>query len=198
MTIKLIVGLQNPGASYERTRHNAGGWFVEALADKFGAEFRAHKLFHGDVASINLDGHACHLLRPTTWMNQCGRSVRALCQFYRIEPEHVLVAHDDLDLPVGSARLKTGGGHGGHNGLRDLIANLGGPDFQRLRLGIGHPGSKDLVLDYVLGKPSSSDKQAICDAIDRAIDVMPKILDGQLSKAMNALHTDKKPNKPEE
>jgi len=192
MTIKLIVGLQNPGASYERTRHNAGGWFVEALADKVGAEFRAHKSFHGDVSSINLDGHACHLLRPTTWMNQCGRSVRALCQFYRIAPEDVLIAHDELDLPVGSVRLKTGGGHGGHNGLRDLIANLQGPGFQRLRLGIGHPGSKDLVHDYVLGKPSSSDKQNIADAIDRAVDIMPKILDGQFSAAMNTLHTDKK------
>lgn len=198
MTIKLIVGLQNPGASYERTRHNAGGWFVEALANHQRAEFRAHKSFHGDVSSINLDGHACHLLLPTTWMNQCGRSVRALCQFYRIAPEEVLIAHDELDLPVGTARLKTGGGHGGHNGLRDLIANLGGAGFQRLRIGIGHPGSKDLVHDYVLGKPSSSDKHSIVDALNRAIDVMPQILDGQFSKAMNALHTDKKPNKPEE
>jgi|TARA_R110002126_G_scaffold272886_1_gene417194 PTH1 family peptidyl-tRNA hydrolase len=192
MTIKLIVGLQNPGASYEPTRHNAGGWFVRALADTCGAEFRAHKSFHGDVASINLDGHACHLLLPTTWMNQCGRSVRALCQFYRIAPENVLIAHDELDLSVGVVRFKTGGGHGGHNGLRDLIANLQGPGFQRLRIGIGHPGSKDLVLDYVLGKPSSSDKHAINQAILCAIDVTPKLLGGQFSSAMNILHTDKK------
>lgn len=191
MTIKLIVGLQNPGASYEPTRHNAGGWFVQALADSCGAEFRANKSFHGDVASINLDGHACHLLLPTTWMNQSGRAVRALCQFYRIAPEHVLIAHDELDLPPGVVRFKTGGGHGGHNGLRDLIANLQGPGFQRLRLGIGHPGSKDLVLDYVLGKPSLSDKQAIGHAISDAIDVIPKLLDGQFSAAMNVLHSDK-------
>lgn len=192
MTIKLIVGLQNPGASYEPTRHNAGGWFVRALADTCSAEFRTHKSFHGDVASINLDGHACHLLLPTTWMNQCGRSVRALCQFYRITPEEVLIAHDELDLPVGSARLKTGGGHGGHNGLRDLIAHVQGSDFHRLRMGIGHPGSKDLVLDYVLGKPSLLEKEAINHAIACAIDVIPKVLDGQFVAAMNRLHTDNK------
>ncbi|NCT56748.1 MAG: aminoacyl-tRNA hydrolase [Legionella sp.] len=191
MTIKLIVGLQNPGASYEATRHNAGGWFVQALADSCGAEFRAHKLFHGDVASIHLDGHTCHLLLPTTWMNQSGRAVRALCQFYRIAPEEVLIAHDELDLSPGVVRFKTGGGHGGHNGLRDLIANLQGPGFQRLRIGIGHPGSKDLVLDYVLGKPSVSEKQAIYDAIANAMDVTPKIIDGQFSAAMNVLHSDK-------
>ena len=125
-------------------------------------------------------------------MNQCGRAVRALCQFYRMTPEEVLVAHDDLDLPVGVIRLKTGGGHGGHNGLRDVMAHLQTPGFQRLRIGIGHPGSKDLVSDYVLGKPSLSEKKHICDAIDSTMDVVPKILGGQFSAAMNILHTDKK------
>ena len=177
MTIKLIVGLQNPGASYEPTRHNAGGWFVRALAETCGVEFRAHKSFHGDVASINLDGRTCHLLLPTTWMNQCGRAVRAWCQFYNITAENVLIAHDDLDLSSGI--------------IRDLIAHLQCPGFHRLRIGIGHPGTKDLVLDYVLGKPSSSDKQAINEAIQCAINVTPKLLDGQFSAAMNVLHTAK-------
>ncbi|MCH9755934.1 MAG: aminoacyl-tRNA hydrolase [Gammaproteobacteria bacterium] len=198
MTIKLVVGLQNPGASYERTRHNAGGWFARALVEQLGASFRLHKSFHGEVASVELNGRQFHVLLPNTWMNQSGRSVRSLCQFYRIEPDAVLVAHDELDLPVGTARLKTGGGHGGHNGLRDLMAHAGGAHFHRLRLGIGHPGHKDLVHDYVLGKPSTGDKQQIDMAIERAMDVMPEMISGQLSVAMKALNTTKKPDKKEE
>lgn len=192
MTVRLVVGLQNPGASYECTRHNAGGWFARALAEQLGASFRLHKSFHGEVASIEIDGRQFHVLLPHTWMNQSGRSVRALCQFYRIEPTEVLVAHDELDLPVGVARLKTGGGHGGHNGLRDLIAHAEGKQFHRLRLGIGHPGHKDLVHDYVLGKPSAADRAAIDAAIERAMDVLPELISGAFSKAMNALHTEKK------
>lgn len=192
MTIQLVVGLQNPGASYERTRHNAGGWFVRALAEREGGQFKAHKTFHGEVASIHLLNHPIHLLLPTNWMNQSGRSVRALMQFYRIPPEAVLVAHDELDLPVGVARLKAGGGHGGHNGLRDLIAHAEGAKFHRLRLGIGHPGHRDLVTDYVLGKPSPDDKAAIDDAILRALDVMPDVVSGEFARAMKTLNTEKK------
>ncbi len=198
MTVKLVVGLQNPGASYERTRHNAGAWFARALVEQLGASFRVHKTFHGEVASVELEGRQFHVLLPNTWMNQSGRAVRALCQFYRIEPNEVLVAHDELDLPVGTAKLKTGGGHGGHNGLRDLLAHAGGAQFHRLRLGIGHPGHKDLVTDYVLGKPSSDDKQNIDMAISDAMDVMPEIISGQLSCAMKALNTGKKTENKEE
>ena len=189
MTIKLVVGLQNPGAAYARTRHNAGGWFAHALVKLWGATFKLHKSFHGEVASLEIDGHAFHVLLPHTWMNQSGRSVQALCRFYHITPEAILVAHDELDLPTGAARLKTGGGHGGHNGLRDLIAHAGGANFHRLRLGIGHPGDKDLVLDYVLGKPSPEDKQAIERAIQRAVDVFPDVISGQFEKVKTILHT---------
>lgn len=191
MTVKLVVGLQNPGASYERTRHNAGGWFARALVEQLGASFRLHKSFQGEVASVALDGRPFHVLLPNTWMNQSGRSVRSLCQFYQIDPNQVLVAHDELDLPVGVARLKTGGGHGGHNGLRDLIAHAGGANFHRLRLGIAHPGHKDLVTDYVLGKPSPDERQQIDRAISEAMDVMPEVISGQLSCAMKALNTGK-------
>ncbi len=191
MTIKLVVGLQNPGASYERTRHNAGGWFARTLAEQLGVTFRPHKAFHGEVASAELDGQVFYILLPDTFMNESGRAVRALCQLYQIDPEAGLVAHDELDLPVGVARLKTGGGHGGHNGLRDLMAHAGGANFHRLRLGIGHPGHKDLVLDYVLGKPSQADRQAIDTAIQHATDVMPNIISAQFSAAKLALHTKK-------
>jgi peptidyl-tRNA hydrolase, PTH1 family len=191
MTIKLVVGLQNPGASYERTRHNAGGWFARTLAEQLGVTLRPHKAFHGDVASAELGGQLFYILLPHTFMNQSGRAVRALCQFYKIEPDSVLVAHDELDLPAGIARLKTGGGHGGHNGLRDLIAHAGGSNFHRLRLGVGHPGHKDLVLDYVLGKPSQADKQAIDDAIRRATEIMPDVILERFSAAKLALHTKK-------
>ncbi|MDF1678762.1 MAG: aminoacyl-tRNA hydrolase [Legionellaceae bacterium] len=198
MTIKLVVGLQNPGASYERTRHNAGGWFARALVEQLGATLRLHKSFHGEVASVELNGRQFHVLLPNTWMNQSGRSVRALCQFYRILPEEVLVAHDELDLPVGTVKLKTGGGHGGHNGLRDLIAHAGGAEFHRLRLGIAHPGHRDLVTDYVLGKPSPDDKKAIDEAISRAMDIMPEVISGAFPKAMKALNTGQKTTRKEE
>nr|MCH9689180.1 aminoacyl-tRNA hydrolase [Gammaproteobacteria bacterium] len=157
-----------------------------------------HKTFHGEFASADLNGQPFYILLPNTWMNQSGRSVRALSQFYRIEPEAILVAHDELDLPIGEARLKTGGGHGGHNGLRDLIAHAGGANFHRLRLGIGHPGHKDLVHDYVLGKPSVDDRQKMNRAIDRAIDVMPDVILAQFSAAKTTLHTKQAIEKKEE
>lgn len=189
MLIKLIVGLRNPGSAYEQTRHNAGAWFIDVMASTLHLSFKINKKVHGDVAEFNSDSGRCYALLPTTFMNHSGQSVRALCDFYRIEPQEILVAHDELDLPSGCVKLKTGGGHGGHNGLRDMIAHLGTTEFHRLRFGIGHPGSKELVLDYVLGKPSQLDKMNILEAIGRAVDVVPTLLKGQLALAMNQLHS---------
>ncbi len=188
MTIKLIVGLQNPGAVYVQTRHNAGGWFVDALGKHYRLSFKANKKMQGEVAEIELEGVRCYVLLPLTFMNHSGQSVRALSEFYRIHPQDILVAHDELDLPTGRVKLKTGGGHGGHNGLRDIIAHLGSTEFHRLRLGIGHPGHKDGVLDYVLGKPSQEDKTHLLEAIERAVDVVPLLLHGRIDLAMNQLN----------
>lgn len=188
MAIKLIIGLQNPGSAYEHTRHNAGGWFVNALALRHGAHFKLEKKMQAELTDLELNGHLSKLVLPTTFMNHSGQPVRAISQFYRIQTEELLVVHDELDLPVGRAKLKKGGGHGGHNGLRDITAHLGSNEFYRLRLGIGHPGHKDLVHQYVLGKPSINDRQLVYDAIDRAIAVIPLILSGDLAKAMNQLN----------
>lgn len=187
MSIKLIVGLRNPGSNYAGTRHNAGGWFVEALGLQHHLSFKSDKKINGELAVMNLGDNSCYLLLPHTFMNVSGTPVRVLAQFYRILPEEILVAHDDLDLPVGVVRLKKGGGHGGHNGLRDIIEHLGTKDFNRLRIGIGHPGHKDLVHDFVLGKPSMHDKQLIIDGIESAIDIMPKLFT-DIAAAMNILH----------
>ena len=187
--IKLIVGLGNPGPKYSETRHNAGFWFVEDLASQYRSRFLPEKKFHGEVARINLEGKDIWLLKPETYMNRSGLSVVSLAAFYKIAPEHILVAHDEIDLKAGTARLKSGGGHGGHNGLRDIISHLGTKDFQRLRIGVDHPGSKDLVVDYVLKRPDSKDRQAIEDSINDALRVMPKIAAGEWEKAMHQLHT---------
>lgn len=191
MSIKLIVGLGNPGADYEKTRHNAGAWLVEALASQNNILFKPEPKFKGISACLHHAGHDFRLLIPTTFMNLSGQSVRALADFYKIEPVQILVAHDDLDLPVGIAKIKRGGGHGGHNGLRDIIAHLHTNDFYRLRIGIGHPGQRDLVHDYVLQKPNKSDQQQIDDAITSALIVIPDILNGHVEKAMQKLHTEK-------
>lgn len=188
MTIKLIVGLRNPGAAYEHTRHNAGGWFLDALSKQFHFSFKINKKMQGEVAEIESDGSRCYALLPLTFMNHSGQSVRALCDFYRIQPQEIVVVHDEMDLPPGRVKLKTGGGHGGHNGLRDIIAHLGTSDFHRIRLGIGHPGHKDMVLDYVLGKPSQDNKKQILQAIERAVDIVPLLLKGPLALAMNQLN----------
>jgi len=186
--VLLIVGLGNPGAQYTQTRHNAGFWFVDALTRTARIECRYDSKFHGEVAKC--DGTSAYwLLKPTTFMNHSGRAVQALQQFYKIPATQMLVVHDDLDLPVGTARLKRGGGHGGHNGLRDIIAQLGTPDFLRLRLGIGHPGQREQVVDYVLKKASVADKQAINDAIERSLTVLPELLSGAIEKAMQRLHS---------
>jgi PTH1 family peptidyl-tRNA hydrolase len=191
--LKLVVGLGNPGAKYARTRHNAGWWFVEALARRHGAEFRAESRHQGEVARLRmpLPGGAVSelwLLKPTTFMNKSGGAVASLAHFHRITPAEILIVHDELDLPSGTARLKLGGGHGGHNGLRDTSAALG-PDYWRLRIGIGHPGHKDLVLDYVLQRAAIEDERAIEVAVDRALDALPVLLEEGAEKAMTRLHT---------
>ncbi|QDP71857.1 aminoacyl-tRNA hydrolase [Legionella israelensis] len=187
--IKLIIGLQNPGSAYEHTRHNAGGWFVAALAQHNGLQFKAEKKFHCKLTELNLNHTSCKLVIPLGFMNHSGQPVQALSHFYQIKDHEILVAHDELDLPAGRIKLKTGGGHGGHNGLRDIINKLGSNDFHRLRIGIGHPGHKDLVHSYVLSKPSVHDRQLIVDAIDRGLAVMPTAIGGDMAEAMNQLNS---------
>lgn len=188
MSIKLIIGLQNPGATYEPTRHNVGGWFARALARTYQRSIKSDKKMNAELADFIHEGKTCIIALPLTFMNHSGQPTRTLSQFYKILPEEILVAHDDLDLPVGCARLKTGGGHGGHNGLRDIIAQLGTPNFHRLRFGIGHPGHKELVHQFVLSKPSGHDKQQMNEAIDRSIAIMPLVLSGNMANAMNQLN----------
>lgn len=186
--IALIVGLGNPGKEYEATRHNAGFWFVDAIARQQQVSFKLEKKFHGHVARFKQAGQDVWLLKPETFMNLSGQAIQAVCQFYKIPLDQILVAHDELDLEPGVARLKKGGGHGGHNGLRDTMSRLG-KDFYRLRLGIGHPGHKEKVTGHVLNKVSSDDERAIEQAIDETLRVLPEIIGGDIAKAMNTLHT---------
>ena len=189
MSIRLIAGLGNPGPRYEDTRHNAGFWMVDRLAKEMGVHFRSDTRFFGEITrmtgSEKEDGW---LLKPMVLMNRSGQSVAALAHFYKIAISEILIIHDDLDLATGIARLKQGGGHGGHNGLRDLMAHLG-VDFHRLRLGIGHPGNAHDVVEYVLNRPSQVDEQLIQNAIDQALKVLPWIRAGEFQKAMNHLHS---------
>lgn len=187
--IRLIVGLGNPGREYEATRHNAGFWWVERIASACSVTLNPDKKFHGLAARVNLTGHEVWLLEPQTFMNRSGQAVGALAGFYKITPEEILVVHDELDLSPGDARLKKGGGHGGHNGLRDIIAHLGTPDFWRLRLGIGHPGDKTQVVDYVLHPARREEQELIDAAVDRSLPLMPQLLAGDFSAAMLKLHT---------
>lgn len=186
--LQLIVGLGNPGAEYQSTRHNAGFWFVDRVAQAAGQVFRHESRFHGEVARVHVDGQALWLLKPATYMNVSGRAVAALVHFHRFTPEQVLVVHDELDLPPGGAKIKKGGGAAGHNGLKDLIATLGSRDFWRLRIGIGHPGQKDEVADFVLHRPSRSEQEAIDEALGRALDVLPQMVSGHAAAAMMSLH----------
>ena len=186
-----IVGLGNPGAEYERTRHNAGFWFVDGLAAGAGVAFRTESKFHGQLARIRLAGSDVLLLKPATFMNRSGQAVQALAQFYKLAPASILIAHDELDLPAGTLRLKAGGGHGGHNGLRDIHKVLGA-DYLRLRIGIGHPGDKNLVLNYVLGRASKNDEQAIFDGFDDAYAAIETWLARGWERALTDLHTAKK------
>ncbi len=188
--IKLIVGLGNPGVEYENTRHNAGFWFVDALAGQQGGVFKPEKKFSGNVAKISLNGNEAFLLKPMLFMNRSGYAVANLMQYYKIPIEQVLVAHDELDFPVGQIRLKQGGGHGGHNGLRDIIAHVSNnKNFLRLRIGIDHPGASHLVSNYVLGKASISDRQAIMQRISAALAVTDDVVLGDRQKAMQNLHS---------
>lgn len=189
MPIKLIAGLRNPGAQYNQTRHNAGEWFIQNLALEENVTFRTEKNLQGETGQLDLQAQSCKLFLPLTFMNHSGQAIRAISQFYRLTPEEILIVHDELDLPPGDIRLKTGGGHGGHNGLRDIIAHLGSNNFHRLRIGIGHPGHKDKVMDYVLHKPASADKRLILDAFIAVLAVMPLIIKGDIAAAMNQLHT---------
>ncbi len=188
--IRLIVGLGNPGTQYEKTRHNAGAEYVEQLAQQLHTSLQNEKRYHGLYAKAFLGSHELHLLIPTTFMNLSGQSVQALASYFKIPVESVLVAHDELDLSPGVARLKQGGGHGGHNGLRDIISKFGGnKDFLRLRIGIGHPGNAKLVHNFVLGRAPSSERALMQAAIDESLQCLPILCDQGLSSAMNRLHT---------
>lgn len=192
--IKLLVGLGNPGFEYEQTRHNAGFWWLDGAARKLGATLRAERAYHGMVARVTRDGDPLWLLQPQTFMNLSGKSVAALARFYKIAPTQILVAHDELDVPPGQLKLKQGGGHAGHNGLRDMVAQLGSADFWRLRLGIGHPGVRAEVIDWVLRKPPADEREAIDACITRSLDALPLLLDGDMARATMSLHA--KPAKP--
>ncbi|HET7307036.1 MAG TPA: aminoacyl-tRNA hydrolase [Gammaproteobacteria bacterium] len=186
--LQLVVGLGNPGAEHVLTRHNAGFWFVDALAERTGARFSPERKFHGDVCRANVAGRDLRLLKPTTFMNRSGQSVQSLASYLKLPPEAILVVHDDLDLPVGALRLKWSGGHGGHNGLRDIISHIG-QNFRRLRIGIGHPGNSRDVIDYVLQRARPDEEQQIIEAVGRGLNLLPELLDRGFEHAMHRLHT---------
>src|SRR5271167_1648161 len=188
LALRIIVGLGNPGPEHQVTRHNAGFWLVELLARRHGGEFRDYRKFSGETARISISGTDLTLLKPTTYMNRSGLSIRQLSEFFKITPEEILVAHDELDLPVGSLRLKQGGGHGGHNGLRDTIAHIG-ENFWRLRFGIGHPGHTVDVIDYVLTRPTRPEEELILEAVKTAAEFMPLMLEQGAERAMTKLHS---------
>ena len=186
--IRLIAGLGNPGEKHVQTRHNAGFWFADAVAARRDAVFRYQERFQGEVAHFHFEDEKVWLLKPLTYMNRSGLSLHAFSQFYKISVEQLLVAHDEIDLPHGTARIKRAGGHGGHNGLRSTFEHLG-PDFLRLRLGVGHPGHKDDVTGHVLKKPGDRERREIDSVIDRASDALDEILRGDVEAAMRQLHT---------
>lgn len=190
--VRIIAGLGNPEEKYERTLHNAGFWFVDALARKYGGLFRLEKRFDAELCRIMLHGEDVWLLKPQNYMNQSGPPIRGMLDYYRLRSNELLVAHDEIDLPPGTVRLKEGGGHGGHNGLRDIIRHCG-PDFLRLRLGVGHPGEKHKVTGYVLKRGSADIEAAVERNIDDAIAVMPELIAGDFNAAMKKLHTKDKP-----
>jgi len=190
----LIVGLGNPGSKYSQTRHNAGFWFLDVLhrnVDSNGAVvgFRSQSKLSAEICRARLFGKDCILARPTVFMNHSGQAIRALMDYYRVTDKNLLVAYDELDLPAGTIRLKQGGGHGGHNGMRDIFRHLDSTDFMRLRIGIGHPGFKDAVTGYVLSRPTADQEQLMLHSIGDAVAVMPDLLAGHISKATKELHT---------
>ncbi|PIT16909.1 aminoacyl-tRNA hydrolase [Snodgrassella alvi] len=187
--IRLIVGLGNPGKEYEHTRHNIGFDFVDELASLWKIGLKEEKKFFGQVARVNLNEGEIWLLKPSTYMNKSGTAVQALTKFYKISPEEILIIHDELDIPCGQIRFKKGGSNGGHNGLKDIQAWLGTPDFYRLRLGIGHPGDRNLVVHYVLNKPQAQEQALITEAIQKSLTAMPQLLKGEYSSVQQQLHS---------
>ncbi|PIT18555.1 aminoacyl-tRNA hydrolase [Snodgrassella alvi] len=187
--IRLIVGLGNPGKEYEHTRHNIGFDFIDELASLWKIGLKEEKKFFGQVARVNLDEGEIWLLKPSTYMNKSGTAVQALTKFYKISPEEILIIHDELDIPCGQIRFKKGGSNGGHNGLKDIQAWLGTPDFYRLRLGIGHPGDRNLVVHYVLNKPQAQEHALITEAIQKSLTAMPHLLKGEYSSVQQQLHS---------
>ena len=187
--IRLIVGLGNPGADYVDTRHNAGFWLAEQIAADQGVSFHFEKRYNADECKFKVGGRDVFLLKPMTFMNRSGQAVSALARYYKLKPEQILVIHDELDLPPGINRIKQAGGHGGHNGLRDIVNHLGSREFFRVRVGIGHPGDASQVINYVLHKPSVADLTAIEAANRDTLAVMPLVFEGRIDKAMQALHT---------
>lgn len=185
--VRLIVGLGNPGSKYEQTRHNAGFWFVDALAQRFGGSFRQENKFSAECARITISSCDVWLIKPQTFMNRSGIAVRQISDFYKIKVEETLVVHDEIDLPPGTTRLKFKGGHGGHNGLRDIFAHFG-KDFWRLRIGVGHPGNREDVINSVLGRPTKSEQALISQNVEAVEALMPDIVSGDFEKAMNELH----------
>jgi PTH1 family peptidyl-tRNA hydrolase len=188
LPLRIVAGLGNPGPEHQLTRHNAGFWFVDLLARRFGGEFRDYRKYSGETARITIGAQELILLKPTTYMNRSGLAVRQLSDFYKVGPEEVLVAHDEMDIPVGALRLKHGGGHGGHNGLRDTIAHMG-DNFWRLRLGVGHPGNKAEVIDYVLTRAPRAEEDMIMGAVTAAADAMPLLLEQGAERVMSKLHS---------
>lgn len=186
---KLLVGLGNPGQEYAETRHNAGFWFINAVVREQRIDLRNEKRFSGDVGKIETEGSRCWLLKPATFMNLSGRSVAALASYYNIPAAETIVVYDEIDLPPGTVRFKFGGGHGGHNGMRDIIQQLGTADFHRVRIGVGHPGHKDQVVPYVLGRPPQTERELILSAIDNVLAELPAILRGEYEKVMHRLHS---------
>lgn len=189
MAIKLIVGLGNPGKDYQSHRHNVGFWFCEALAHLYAGNFKKEAKFFGEVAQINISGRNVRLLKPTTFMNCSGQSIQSIANFYQINADEILVVHDELDINPGIAKIKSDGGHGGHNGLRDTIKALDDKIFHRLRIGIGHPGDKSQVANFVLHAPSKGELEKIQDALSESLQVIEDMIKGNFDKAIKTLHT---------
>ena len=186
--LKLVVGLGNPGPEYARTRHNAGFWFVDALARKHGGTFRHEPKHRGDLARVRIAGEDIWLLKPMTFMNNSGAAVRSVQTFYKLETAATLVGHDEIDLPLGTLRLKQGGGHGGHNGLRDLIASIG-DEFLRLRFGVGHPGHREAVIGHVLARATAEEDRVLSGLVDTAVDLVPELIEHGPQRVMHRLHS---------
>lgn len=191
--IRLFVGLGNPGTEYEATRHNAGFWWIDALAQQWGVSMQSQSAYFGWVGSQGVGERKIWLLKPATFMNRSGQSVAALAKFFKLQPQEILIVHDELDIAPGEAKLKRGGGHAGHNGLRDIHARLGSADYWRLRLGIGHPGQKSEVIHWVLKKPAPDQREGIERAISRSLEAADALRDGAMDQATARIHTSKPP-----